>query len=90
MIPKGTILVWNHETKLDVGDDEVRLWAVQPGAKARVTKDCTNSFFIQVEFIDDLGHGQSQGGYSPEYFVTMEYFVTIDEWREMKLKEIGI
>lgn len=83
MIPKGTILVWNHEVKLE-GDDEIRFYAAVPGAKARVTKDYTNSFFIQVEFIDELGHTQSPGGYSPEYFVTVE------EWREMKLNELGV
>jgi hypothetical protein len=83
MIPNGTILVWNHNVTLE-GDDGAQLFAAQPGAKVRVTKDYTNSFFMQVEFIDELGHGQKPGGYSPEYFVT------IDEWREMKLKEIGI
>ena len=78
---KGTILVWK---------EKVDGYNCLPGAKARVTDDSilnsksVYSHMVSIEFIDDLGRGQANG----KYF--LHNFITVDEWREKRLDELGI
>jgi hypothetical protein len=52
------------------------------GDMVRVTKDCVGDTFIHVEFLNNST--QQNGGY------VIDNFYTISEYREEKLKELGI
>lgn len=77
---KGTILVWK---------EKVDGYNCLPGAKARVTDEdallkTVSSYMVSIEFIDDLSRGQAKG----KYFI--HNFITVDEWREKRLDELGV
>jgi hypothetical protein len=81
---KGTILVWK---------EKVDGYNCLPGAKAIVTDEDiilagsywkSSSHMVSIEFIDDLSRGQAKG----KYFI--HNFITVDEWREKRLDELGV
>ena len=64
LIPKGSILEWKEKTKYH---------SAKGGAKAKVLQDYTtehesNDNTIQVEWLDELANGQTNGGYYRENF----------------------